>query len=103
MKLTALLFIRILQNAAKVLRFCPNPATDEEKREMRAFSEKQLRSAEKVAALYSLLAAFLPKMKRASSSKSSELVIKVKKYISEHPKETVKEVAKIFTVSESGL
>ena len=78
-------------------------ATDEEKREIRAFSEKQLRSAEKVAALYSLLAAFLPKMKRASSSKSSELVIKVKKYISEHPKETVKEVAKIFTVSESGL
>ena len=78
-------------------------ATDEEKAKMRAFPAPEMRSAEKVASLYSLLAAFLPRMKRAASSKSSELVIRVKRYVSSHPKQTVKEVAKAFAVSESGL
>lgn len=78
-------------------------ATDEEKDKMRAFSDSAMRSAEKVGALYSLLGVFLSRMTRASASKSSELVIRVKRYISAHPKKTVKEVAKEFAVSESGL
>ncbi len=78
-------------------------ATDGEKEKMRAFAEPDMRSAEKVGALYSLLSALLPRMKRATSGKSEELVIRVKRYVATHPKKTVREVAKEFAVSESGL
>ena len=78
-------------------------ATDGQKEKIRSFAEPSVRSAEKVGALYSLLAEFMPIMRRADASKSPELVIRVKKYISTHPKHTVRQIAKAFAMSESGL
>ena len=60
-------------------------------------------SPEDVGALYSIFGTLACNMQTTKATKQSELVMKVKKYISAHPLENVSEVAKHFTVSESGL
>ncbi len=60
-------------------------------------------SPEDVGELYTVFSALSKNMQKMKSTKQSELVMKVKKYVSAHPLENIAEVAKHFAVSESGL
>ena len=59
--------------------------------------------AERIGTLYTILGELVPKMQVTNADKKSELVLRVKRYISQNPKESVASVAKHFAVSESGL
>ena len=78
-------------------------ATESDKADMLALTKKDMRSVRKIGVFYSLLARFIPKMQRSFSNKQSDFVLRVKKYLSTHPRETVSSVAKHFAISESGL
>ena len=77
--------------------------SDEDIKEIVALARAGITSSSAIGSLYTVLGKLIPKMRLSSAGRGSGIVLKVKKYINENPDKSVKDIAKHFAVSESGL